>query len=103
LGVIRSDLAVALSLSVTHKALGFDRQMPTVDFATLDLPSTGTLPTAKEQDAPGSARPPSGPQKKKPHLAAHGPGNNDDAQRACGTLSPLRVERPKDQQHNEIW
>jgi uncharacterized ferredoxin-like protein len=56
LGVISSDLAVALSLSVTHKALGFDRQMPTVDFATLDLPSTGTLPTAKEQAAPGSAR-----------------------------------------------
>ena len=32
LGVIGSDLAVALSLSITHKAEGFDRTMPAVEF-----------------------------------------------------------------------
>jgi uncharacterized ferredoxin-like protein len=44
LGYITAELAVALSLSVTHKAIGFDRRMPEVDFDTLDLPTTGTLP-----------------------------------------------------------
>jgi uncharacterized ferredoxin-like protein len=52
LGVIDSDVAVALSLSLTHKALGFDRRMPDVDFDALDLPRTGTLPTGVE----GAAR-----------------------------------------------
>src|SRR5262245_8126956 len=38
-GVIRADVAVALSLSMTHKAIGFDRRMPEVtDFDTLDYP-----------------------------------------------------------------
>lgn len=44
LGYITAELAVALSLSVTHKAIGFDRRMPDIDFDTLDLPGTGTLP-----------------------------------------------------------
>ena len=44
LAVIRADVAVALSLSMTHKAVGFDRRMPDTDFDTLDLPGTGTLP-----------------------------------------------------------
>jgi uncharacterized ferredoxin-like protein len=44
LGVISAEVAVALSLSVTHKAVGFDRRMPEVDFDSLDLPGTGTLP-----------------------------------------------------------
>ena len=48
LGVITADVAVALSLSVTHKAVGFDRRMPEVDFDSLDLPSTGTLPIGIE-------------------------------------------------------
>jgi uncharacterized ferredoxin-like protein len=48
LGVINADVAVALSLSLTHKAIGFDRRMPEVDFDSLDLPSTGTLPTGIE-------------------------------------------------------
>jgi uncharacterized ferredoxin-like protein len=48
LGVITSDIAVALSLSLTHKAIGFDRRMPEVDFDSLDLPSTGTLPIGVE-------------------------------------------------------
>lgn len=49
LGIIRADHAVALSLSVTHKAIGFDRRMPDVDFDTLDYPSTETLPVASDR------------------------------------------------------
>jgi uncharacterized ferredoxin-like protein len=52
LGLIDADIAVALSLSLTHKAIGFDRPMPEVDFDALDLPSTGTAPTG----VPGAAR-----------------------------------------------
>ncbi len=37
LGIIESDIAVALSLSVTHKNLGFDRTMPGIDFDSSDL------------------------------------------------------------------
>jgi len=48
LGVITAEHAVALSLSMTHKAVGFDRRFPEVDFDTLDLPSTGTLPVGVE-------------------------------------------------------
>jgi uncharacterized ferredoxin-like protein len=44
LGHITAEIAVALSLSVTHKAIGFDRRMPEIDFDSLDLPGTGTLP-----------------------------------------------------------
>jgi uncharacterized ferredoxin-like protein len=44
-GLIRSDLAVALSLSMTHKAIGFDRKMPDPgDFDTMAYPPTNTLP-----------------------------------------------------------
>src|SRR5207245_5879887 len=46
LGIIKSDVAVGMSLSLTHKAIGFDRRFPDVDFDSLDLPSTGTLPVA---------------------------------------------------------
>jgi hypothetical protein len=57
LGVIRSDVAVALSLSMTHKAVGFDPRMPTAEFDSLDLPSTGTLPIGVEGESRhGSAR-----------------------------------------------
>lgn len=52
LGVIKADVAVALSLSLTHKAIAFDRRMPEVDFDALDLPTTGTLPLGVE----GAAR-----------------------------------------------
>jgi uncharacterized ferredoxin-like protein len=48
LGIIESDVAVALSLSLTHKATAFDRRMPDVDFDALELPATGTLPTGVE-------------------------------------------------------
>ncbi len=52
LGLIQAGHAVALSLSMTHKAVGFDRPMPDPDFGTLDLPATGTLPVG----VPGAAR-----------------------------------------------
>jgi uncharacterized ferredoxin-like protein len=32
LGVIRADLAVALSMSVSHKNIFFDKKMPDVNF-----------------------------------------------------------------------
>jgi hypothetical protein len=53
LGVIAAEVAVALSLSLTHKAVGFDRWFLDVDFDTLNLVPTGTLPTAVQ----GGARP----------------------------------------------
>ena len=52
LDLIHADLAVALSLSLTHKAITFDRRMPDIDYDTLDLPATGTLPVG----VPGAAR-----------------------------------------------
>jgi len=48
LRIITAEHAVALSLSMTHKAVGFDRRFPEIDFETLDLPSTGTLPIGVE-------------------------------------------------------
>jgi uncharacterized ferredoxin-like protein len=48
LSVIGADVAVALSLSMTPKAVGFDRRMPETDFDALDLPATGTLPVGLE-------------------------------------------------------
>ena len=48
LGIIDSDIAVGLSLSLTQKAIGFDRKMPETDFDALDLPTTGTLPIGVE-------------------------------------------------------
>ena len=56
LGLITAEVAVALSLSVTHKAIGFDRRMPDIDFDTLDLSATGTLPIAKANTS-GRAKP----------------------------------------------
>src|SRR5205814_2672692 len=52
LGIIRADVAVGLSLSLTHKAVGFDRGFPDVDFDALDLPPPNTLPVA----VPGASR-----------------------------------------------
>lgn len=57
LGHISAELAVALSLSVTHKAIGFDRRMPEIDFDSIDLPGTGTLPVGIDDAArAGGAR-----------------------------------------------
>lgn len=44
LGVIQADVAVALSLSMTAKAVGFDRRIAEVDYDALDYQPTGTLP-----------------------------------------------------------
>ena len=52
LGLIEADVAVALSLSLTHKAVTFDRRMPEIDFDTLTLPETGLLPVG----VPGAIR-----------------------------------------------
>jgi hypothetical protein len=52
LGIIRADIAVGLSLSLTHKAVGFDRAFPDVDFDALDLPATNTVPVG----IPGATR-----------------------------------------------
>jgi hypothetical protein len=45
-------LAVALSLSATHKAIGFDRPMSEIDFDALGPPGTGILPIG----IPGATR-----------------------------------------------
>ena len=47
-GVIAADVAVALSLSMTAKAVGFDRRIVDVDYDTLDYQATGTLPIGVE-------------------------------------------------------
>ena len=49
---LRADVAVGLSLSLTHKAVGFDRGFPDVDFDALDLQPTNTLPVG----VPGAGR-----------------------------------------------
>jgi uncharacterized ferredoxin-like protein len=52
LGHIEADIAVALSLSMTHKAVGFDRQIPNTDLDGLEYESTGVLPIG----VPGEGR-----------------------------------------------
>jgi Uncharacterized protein containing a ferredoxin domain (DUF2148) len=50
LGLIEADIAIALSMSVTHKHVGFDNRMPEVDFDAPELatlPGTGTLPVKR--------------------------------------------------------
>jgi uncharacterized ferredoxin-like protein len=51
LGIIQADIAVALSLSMTHKSVGFDRRMPDVEFDSLEYAPTNTLPVAAEGGA----------------------------------------------------
>ena len=48
LNVIQADVAVALSLSMTAKAVGFDRKIGEVDYDSLDYPPTDTLPIGVE-------------------------------------------------------
>jgi hypothetical protein len=55
-GLIRADHSVALSPSITPKAIGFDRAMPDADFDNLALPSTGTLPAGIPESSPTAAR-----------------------------------------------
>jgi uncharacterized ferredoxin-like protein len=50
LGLIEAEVAVALSMSVTHKNVGFDNRMPAVDFDAPELaglPGTGTQPVKR--------------------------------------------------------
>lgn len=47
-GLITADVAVALSLSMTAKAVGFDRRIAEVEVDSLDYPPTGTLPIGVE-------------------------------------------------------
>jgi uncharacterized ferredoxin-like protein len=47
-GILRSDVAVALSLSLSAKAVGFDRKIAEVDFDALSYPGTATLPIGVE-------------------------------------------------------
>lgn len=50
LGLIEADIAVALSMSVTHKNVAFDNRSPAFDFDTPELaalPGTGTLPVKR--------------------------------------------------------
>jgi uncharacterized ferredoxin-like protein len=70
LGIITAELAVALSLSVSHKAIGFDRRMPEVDFDTLDLPPTHTLPVG----VPGASRAGGARNKQQARRPAERPG-----------------------------
>lgn len=48
-GIIEADIAIALSLSMTHKAIGFDRKMPAIDdFDAVDHEPTGLQPIGAE-------------------------------------------------------
>jgi uncharacterized ferredoxin-like protein len=50
LGLIEAEVAVALSMSVTHKNVGFDNRMPAVDFDSPELaglPGTNTIPVKR--------------------------------------------------------
>src|SRR5262249_20650263 len=64
-GLIQADHAVALSLSMTHKAVGFDRPMPDPDFDHLHLPPPGHRPQPTGRPGPPPPRrrknPPSPP------------------------------------------
>jgi len=69
LGIIDADIAVALSLSLTAKAIGFDRMIPTVDIDTLDYEPTGTLPVGVD----GGARHGGARNRQQPRRPLHQP------------------------------
>ena len=69
LGIIDADIAVALSLSLTAKAIGFDRMIPTVDIDTLDYEPTGTLPVGVD----GGARHGGARNRQQPRRPLHRP------------------------------
>ncbi len=50
--LLASGMFIYDALSLTHKAITFDRRMPEVDYDSLDLPATGTLPIG----IPGATR-----------------------------------------------
>ena len=51
LGIIHADISIALSLSMTAKAVGFDRSINGVDYDSLVYQPTGTLPIAIDESA----------------------------------------------------
>jgi hypothetical protein len=65
-----ADVAVALSLSLTHKAVGFDRAIPTIDVDTLDHEPTGTLPVG----VPGASRYDGARNRQQPRGSPSAPG-----------------------------
>jgi len=86
LGIIRADLAVALSLSLTHKAVGFDRLITDVDYDALDLPGTGTLPVG----IPGASRYDGARNRQQPRNPITGPSSGSaDAGELDAAIQPL--------------
>lgn len=75
-GVIQADVAVALSLSMTHKAIGFDRKIPEPgDFDAMDYPTTNTLPVGQRDGGrDGGAR---NRQQPRRAIKASGQGTTD--------------------------
>jgi len=69
-GVINADVAVALSLSMGPKAVGFDRRIVEVDYDSFDYPSTGTLPIGIE----GATRHGGARNKQQPRRPIRDPG-----------------------------
>jgi uncharacterized ferredoxin-like protein len=64
LGLIQAEIAVALSMTVTHKNPGFDARMPAVDFdtpETIPVPPTGAMPV-KTPDGRWHHRPDAEPE-----------------------------------------
>src|SRR5690349_12132282 len=64
-GLIQAHHAVALSLSMTHKAIGFDRPMPEPDLDSLDYPPTG-IPAATRHDGTRNRQAPRQPTRRTP-------------------------------------
>lgn len=56
LGIIQANISVALSLSMTPKAVGFDRKIDEIDYDALDYSSTGTLPIGVDGGGQGGVR-----------------------------------------------
>src|SRR5258707_10423866 len=96
LGLIQADHAVALSLSMTHKAIGFDRAMPEADFDSLDLPPTGSLgPLGRPEPGrhlPRRVHPP--PRRVRDRPAGPRTCRGRHAGPARGLAGPLRDRRP---------
>ena len=74
LGLIQADHAVALSLSMTHKAVGFDRPMPDADFDNPRPPAHRHPANRRTRRHPPRRRrkPPSTPAAHPPHPALTG-------------------------------
>lgn len=85
LGIIKADVAVGLSLSLAHKAVGFDRRITDVDVDTLDYLPTATLPVGVE----GGDRH-SGVRNNRQQLASR-----SGRRRLCDPTTPATPRRPR--------